>query len=85
MLGSLSRLYNNVLIQLRTQYHETHVDEAGPKSLLKVDEERIFAFVVLQEHEVLHADVVSFVQLALNAFAERLSLAHDAIFTTIAS
>ena len=57
----------------------THIDEVGSKSLLQVGKEGILALVVLQQHEVLHSDVVSLVELALNALSKRLPLAHGAM------
>ena len=57
----------------------THIYEVGSKPLLQVGKERILALVVLQQHEVLHSDVVSLVELALHALSKRLPLAHGAM------
>lgn len=54
----------------------THIDQIRLESLLQVDEEGVLAGVVLHQHEVLHTDVVTSVQLALHASAKRLSLTH---------
>lgn len=57
----------------------THINKVGSEPLLQVGKERILALVVFQQHEVLHSDVVSLVELALNALSKRLPLAHGAM------
>ena len=61
---------------LRLDNVPTHVDQVSLESLLQVGEKGVLARVVLHEHKVLHTDVVTSVQLALNASAKRLSLTH---------